>query len=230
MGADLERQYVDPEIQERYYREQYAPIVPAALRQAARTVRLLEAFRPGGTLLDLGCGAGVVAAAAAARGWLAIGYDVSPVAARWGRKLLGTDIVGNWGDVVDSPLAPFDAVAAIEVVEHVDRPLELLRRGLSALKPGGILVVSTPNLDSLARLRHGRRWSAILPDQHILYLNPRSLRRLLLRAGAEPLRVLTWSSEIARLPVPGAWLRWLRDPPGGHALLALARRRSGRER
>lgn len=222
-GAELERQYRDPDEQERYYREEYAPIVPAVTRHTDRTIRLLEAHQAPGTLLDYGGGAGVMAAAAARRGWRALGYDVSPAAARWGRELLGTEILDRLDAVRASPLAPFDAVAVVEVVEHVERPVELLREALSLLRPGGTLVVSTPNFASLARRRAGAAWGPIIPAAHIALYDPATLRRLLRAAGAEPLRVLTWWNELGRLPAPLRRLPWLRDPPGGHALLAFAR-------
>lgn len=220
-GADLLRQYVDPDEQERYYREEYAPIVPGVVASTDRTIALLERFAPVGSLLDYGCGAGVVAAAAARRGWRSVGYDVSPVAARWGRELLDAEVVNDWDAV--AARGPFAAVAMVEVIEHLERPLETVRHALSALRPGGVFAISTPNLASLAHLRRGAAWPVVYPEAHILYLTPRALRWALRRCGAEPLATLTWSNEVARLPLPARL--GLRDPPGGPALLAFARTR-----
>jgi 2-polyprenyl-3-methyl-5-hydroxy-6-metoxy-1,4-benzoquinol methylase len=229
-GDDLLHQYVDPKEQERYYREEYAPIVPAVVRNTGRTVRLLEAFTPPGTLLDYGSWVGVMAAAAAARGWHAIGFDVSPSAARWGRELLGTRVVDDWGKVVASDLAPFDVVALLEVVEHLEDPATVLRRALEVLRPGGTLVLSTPNFASLGRARRRERWPHIYPAQHILYFTPSTLRALMRDCGVRPLRTYTWSAEVARLSVLPRWPAVPPDPPGGPALLAFGRMpRAGRE-
>lgn len=224
VGHDLTRQYTDEADQERYYREMYAPIVPRLVAGMDLTMRLLEGFTRPGTLLDYGAGAAPVAAAAAKRGWGALGYDVSPVAARFGREALGTRVLTDWDEVAASPLAPFDAVAMIEVIEHVEDPRATVRHALSVLRPGGTLMVSTPNYASLARLARGSRWRMILPEGHILYFTPRSLRRVLRECGTRPLMTLTWWNLLGRLPGPRLWSRWLRDPPGGHGLLAFARK------
>ena len=224
VGDDLERQYVDPDYLRYHYEELYLPIVPAVVEFTRKTVKVIEAFTDRGTLLDFGCGVGPLAAAARDAGWETLGFDVSPIAIEKGRELLGTTVVGDWQTVLDSALAPFDVVAVIEVVEHVERPHEVLRLALAALRPGGILVVSTPNLNSVMRLVKGRKWGPILPDTHIMYLTPTSLRRLISESGAAPLRVYTWGNEVGRLPFRRAILPRIPDPPGGPALLAVARK------
>lgn len=224
VGDDLDRQYTDPDYLRYHYEELYLPIIDAVVEHTRCTVRVIEAFHAPGSLLDFGCGVGPVAAAAAGSGWKTLGFDVSPIAIETGRDLLGTEVVGTWDAVLASPLAPFDVVAAIEVVEHVEDPGAVIQLAMQALKPGGILVVSTPNFGSVERLRHGARWHAVLPATHILYLTASSLRGLLKGCGAEPLRVLHWGNLLGRLPASHSLVRRLGDPPGGPNLLAFARK------
>lgn len=50
------------------------------------------------------------------------------------------------------PSEPFDAVLALHVLEHVDRPADLLRHVMGWVRPGGVLVAVTPNARSIHRL------------------------------------------------------------------------------
>lgn len=57
-----------------------APYVPTLKKQVDAALDLAD-LQPGDTLLELGCGDGKVLAAAAARGWQAIGYELNPILA-----------------------------------------------------------------------------------------------------------------------------------------------------
>jgi len=149
------------------------PAVPVAsgdersLRQArvlAKALGPVQAGRPPATVLDVGCGDGTAAAAAARvlGGHRIIGVDWShdalrraaprlPYVVRGGFTDTDTDTADAGDDTLPAPGLPFrsacaDAVLFSEVVEHLvdpDSALEELRR---VLRPGGHLMLSTPNL------------------------------------------------------------------------------------
>ena len=61
-----------------------------------------------------------------------------------------------------SPNGTFDVILMLNLIEHVDNPGELLRKAHRLLAPNGIVVVKTPNTDSLdARLFRNRNWGGI---------------------------------------------------------------------
>jgi 2-polyprenyl-3-methyl-5-hydroxy-6-metoxy-1,4-benzoquinol methylase len=99
-------------------------------------------------ILDVGCGTGLNAERLAAAGHTVVGIDVSPVAIEQFRAK-GFD--GFVHDItVDAPggqlrPASFDLVFASEVIEHVPDTDRFLRNVEAALRPGGWLVLSTPN-------------------------------------------------------------------------------------
>jgi SAM-dependent methyltransferase len=93
---------------------------------------------PGTTLLDLGCGTGVFARAAADRGAVVTGMDTDPAAvARAAAEVPeGSFAVG---DAADPPAGPFDAVAAVQLLMHVGDPVAVL----AAAARVGTVVVAT---------------------------------------------------------------------------------------
>jgi ubiquinone/menaquinone biosynthesis C-methylase UbiE len=102
-----------------------------------------------GSILDVGCGHGLLANYIAAEIGLAVtGVDVDPalvaLAARSDTTGMNTFLVG---DAADLPVTAnsFDMVTCIEVLEHVDDPTRVLEEIRRALVPGGWLVLSAPN-------------------------------------------------------------------------------------
>jgi len=94
------------------------------------------------------------------------------------------------------PFAPgsFDAVTAIELIEHLPEAKneELLREAVRVLRPGGKLVVSTPNYASLWPLLEAmvnRLGAVSYADQHITHYSKRSLAALMTRVGLREVRV-----------------------------------------
>ena len=69
----------------------------------------------------------------------------------------------------------FDVVSAFDLIEHVPDPRAFLRDCAGRLKPGGVLLISTPDTDHLLRFVMGSRWPMLQPMQH-LYLCSRGAR------------------------------------------------------
>jgi SAM-dependent methyltransferase len=93
---------------------------------------------PGTGVLDVGCGSGAFARAAADRGALVTGIDTDPAGvARAAREVPeGTFTVR---DALDPPAGPFDVVAAVQLLTHVDDPAAVL----AAMRNSGALVAAT---------------------------------------------------------------------------------------
>jgi SAM-dependent methyltransferase len=102
--------------------------------------RVLDAagVGPGTTMLDLGCGPGVLARAATDRGAVVTGIDGDPSAVAQAAAEV-PEAAFRVGDAHDPPPGPFDVVAAVQLLSHVANPLVVLR-GAAAV--GATVVVT----------------------------------------------------------------------------------------
>jgi len=152
-------------------------------------------------VLDLGSGEGALASRLAQLGYHVVACDLNPVkTAKYCALRLTLD--GEW----PFRTGVFDIVLLVEVIEHVDDPVGVMRRAVRTLRPGGTIVVTTPNIENfLARahfLRGGLygRWfqeedlartRGVRGVDHISPIHPTSLRRILSEAGATVVAVTT---------------------------------------
>lgn len=170
-------------------------------------------------MLDVGCDTGVFLAAAVRRfGIVPVGVDVNAnaisVAIREG-------IEAYHGTLESAPahLRDFALVTAVDLVEHVANPKNLLLEIRDRLAPGGLAYVETPNIRSavyrigrsLSILTGGRPMSLydrLFPAQHIQYFTRDSLSSLVRSAGLQVVelreRRLAADSIAASIPVRAA--------------------------
>jgi 2-polyprenyl-3-methyl-5-hydroxy-6-metoxy-1,4-benzoquinol methylase len=142
-----------------------------------------------GRLFDVGCFDGGLLDIAAAEQWETWGLDYQGPAVEMARvKHPGRVAVGPL-ETYEPPRRDFDVVTAVGVIEHLRQPDALARFAADALRPGGILVVQTPDSGSVPARLMGRYWPPIAPPEHIWYFKRSNLIRLLTEGGFEGFRV-----------------------------------------
>ncbi|HQT42409.1 MAG TPA: class I SAM-dependent methyltransferase [Halothiobacillus sp.] len=159
------------------------PLVPSFKAKADTKLRHLP--RPpqdGGRLLDVGFGNGGFLKLASEMGWHAEGIDFDPKAVAVA-KARGLNVRCASAADLSAQNEQFDIITLSHVIEHVHDPIILLKDLYRLLKPGGILWLETPNLDSLGAKRFGRNWMALDPPRHLVLFNTDSLRNSLAQAG-----------------------------------------------
>jgi SAM-dependent methyltransferase len=137
-----------------------------------------------GNCLEIGCGFGFsLDAGRVLFGWRAVGVDPSPLA-RAGRAALDIDIRPIYADVDTDLGGPFDLVYGSEVIEHVATPHEFLKICRAHLAPGGILVLTTPDGDSVRPDVPAAILMPILsPGHHLILFSADAMRDMARAAG-----------------------------------------------
>lgn len=181
-----------------YYKWTAAPEPSHAILVPA----MLDLLPPGQLrILDLGCGNGRISNLLAEKGHSVTGVDASESgieAARTGGK--AKFVMASIYEPLN--LGPMDCVVSLEVLEHLYRPMALFEQAYAALKPGGVLIVSTPyhgylkNL-ALSLLDGWDRHHHVSADGgHIKFFSRDSLETMARAAGFEVVRF----HGVGRLP------------------------------
>lgn len=135
---------------------------PVALLRAENKVKfpwiemkLGEFSFHGAEVLDVGCGGGFLSNELARKGYKVTGVDLSPESLRVAKNHDRTGMVRY--EVADAYHLPyqnesFDVVTAMDFLEHVERPQEVIREFSRVLRPGGLFFFHTFNRDPLSHL------------------------------------------------------------------------------
>ena len=149
-------------------------------------------WMPNGRMLDVGCGGGANLRAMQALGWEPHGVDFNPVAVQTCRQS-GLDVFHGELSQAGFPDGTFDLVSAHHVIEHMADPAALVREAFRILKPGGMLLLRTPNSAALGRAWLGTDWYANDVPRHLILFSPDNLALLVETAGFQR-RVIKTSS------------------------------------
>ena len=145
-----------------------------AVLNAKWRLGLIRKMMPSGKLLEIGCARGDFLQVA--RDYFNVyGVEPNPELAE-----SAASIAPIHRDIVErTPWKDFDVIASFHVIEHVDSPRCFIAAATERLKPGGLLVLETPNIDSLPFKLFKTRWRQFIPE-HYFFFSPRTISRLLL--------------------------------------------------
>jgi 2-polyprenyl-3-methyl-5-hydroxy-6-metoxy-1,4-benzoquinol methylase len=133
-------------------------------------------------VLEVGSGLGYLTSALRHAGHEATGLDISAEAVSRARQRFGPYFEDmSIESFASSQPGQVDVVVATEVVEHLPAPLPFLESCLRAARPGGAVVVTTPNKDCYAP---HVTWAVDSPPVHLLWLTQDSLAAAAIRLGA----------------------------------------------
>ena len=170
----------------------------AAAARFGRDARSLHPFQ-GLTLLDIGCGGGLLAEPMARLGFAVTGADASEknigtARAHAASSGVSVDYRATTAEALAAEGARFDVVLNMEVVEHVADVPAFLNACASLVKPGGLTIVATMNktLKSLALAKIGAEyvlgWLPRGTHDWNRFIPPAELRAMLEEAGLSILK------------------------------------------
>jgi 2-polyprenyl-3-methyl-5-hydroxy-6-metoxy-1,4-benzoquinol methylase len=201
---DLYREMSD----ERYLREE-----EGRRRMARRLLDLLARHVAQGRLLEVGCGYGLLLDEARRRGYDVEGVELSVEAVRYARDRLGLSVreMALEDAALDaaSDGERYDAVLAVDVLEHLDDPVIAIERLCPLLAPDGALLITTPDPSSLVARIAGSRWWCYEPA-HACLIPRDTLRELMYARGL----VLAEDVTSAQSFTLGYWLTCLSERSG----------------
>jgi SAM-dependent methyltransferase len=165
----------------------------------SRLDRLQQIRRPG-RMLEIGCAAGHFLREAQLRGWQVCGVELSPMMRRRCQELAECRVFASLQELADGELG-FDCVAMFEVIEHLDHPLEFIRKVRTVMSPGAVLVLSTPNFSAPQAWRNPQSHHWFCPPAHVSYFTPTTLLDCVERAGFESVQI-AGVLEADEMPLP----------------------------
>jgi len=184
-------QYVNPRPREnlvvRAYREHVdenlVPQPAVRERTFARYLDMIEKVVPErGCILDVGTADGAFLHVCKQRGWLVAGCELNRQLCD--RSQESYDISIHRGTIFDMGLKDksFDVVTLWDVLEHTTHPKRVLQECHRVLTPGGWLVVTYPDINSLVARLMGRRWVLLL-SPHLYYFTVPTMQKMLAKTG-----------------------------------------------
>ncbi|MCG3196411.1 MAG: Ubiquinone biosynthesis O-methyltransferase [bacterium] len=164
-----------------------------------------------GTLLEIGCGAGGLLTRLHAQGWTVEGIEPSGPLHAHARARLPAEVRVHPCALEEAEPRlvhrPYQAVVALDVIEHLPDPFVLPTTAAEWLAPGGLLFLQTPNARSIRRRLQGARWEQLAPEEHFLIHSPRSLRLVLELCGFKSARIETVGGGAVDGPLRRALMR-----------------------
>ena len=139
-------------------------------------------------MLEIGCAYGGFLEETAKLGWDVEGVELSEYATQqaWKKGLK----VHN-GKLTSAGLNPnsYDAVVALATIEHLLDPKKFICDAAQFIRPGGIFMITTIDMDGVIPRVLGQKWRQIQPPLHLYYFKQDQLVKYLTIAGLEPFRV-----------------------------------------
>lgn len=149
----------------------------------------------GKKLLDIGCSTGLFGHVARGMGWDVTGVEICRPAAEYAQEKFGLQVLTTTLEAAHLAEDSFDVITMWDVIEHLPSPAETVTECYRILKPGGLLIIHTPDQDALiyslvhvlCRLSTKKSASFLSPiygpGGHMFYFNKATLKQLFSKRG-----------------------------------------------
>lgn len=175
-------------------------------------VRRITKFVSSGRVLEVGCGFGYFLQCALDAGYDVYGIDLSPAAIKWASvRHPGRVFCGRLEEIPEIQDKQYDVIFGSHLIEHITYPGDFLATASKLLRPGGLMVLVTPNIKSLLSRLSRSRWVSFKIPEHVSYYDPRTITKLLNRSGYS-VRAVDSAYQYYALPFVASRVRELLSP------------------
>lgn len=169
----------------------YSLRLPSLLKRAQKIIDEIKIYKKSGSLLDIGCGFGLLLKVAKDKGFEVLGVEKEKRAVEIATKKWKLSVVKGEFPEVDIKSAFFDVVICFDILEHVRNPKQFLSSIDHILRKNGLLVIQSPNIESIMAKITRDRWNWLLVPNHLWHFSPKTLPIILKKSGFEILKLKT---------------------------------------
>jgi SAM-dependent methyltransferase len=142
-----------------------------------------------GRLLEIGPSFGAFASLAQASGFVVDAVEPDPACRAFLFDELGIQAIASVDGLKAAPSSSYDVIALWQVFEHMPDAWEFLETAAGLVRPGGIIVIGTPNPESMQARIWGSRWTHVDAPRHVILAPPSTLIGRAERFGLSPLHL-----------------------------------------
>ncbi len=151
--------------------------------------------------LDVGCATGMLLKHMESLGWISRGVELCESSAAYGQKKRKLDIFNGTIEAAGYLDNQFSVIHSSHLIEHLTNPADFITEAFRILKPGGLLITTTPNTNSLQSWLFRKNWRSAIAD-HMFLFSDKTLSSLLVLNGFEITIKKTWGGIAAGI-APG---------------------------
>lgn len=139
-------------------------------------------------MLDIGCSTGYFLSIGK-KYFNVMGIELAAWSAKFARETHNVEILNTTLENSNLPSSSFDVVTFFEVIEHLHDPKKYLNEVNRILRPGGLIVLSTGNVDSLEAIVRGKQWYYFALKFHLYFFSIKTLKHILNDCGFEIIKI-----------------------------------------
>ncbi|MBX2962028.1 MAG: class I SAM-dependent methyltransferase [Cyclobacteriaceae bacterium] len=160
----------------------------------AKQIKLIQKYLPpGGSILEIGCGEGILLKELHNIGYKTFGVEPSLTAATRAKEQ-GLEVVQGYFPTDGLEEKSFDLIIMSHVFEHLEKPLEILESAKNHLAPAGKLMFVQTYYQGIVPRLLGKKWYAWVADQHFWHFTPAGIVKI-----AEPFNFSELDREFSSL-------------------------------
>lgn len=192
-----------------YYRSPPLDAVYAAGRRESYKLEYLRERVARGHVIEIGAAWGVFALQAKEAGYRVTALEMDGPSVEYLRRTVGVEAIQTDDPAQVLPgIGPADAIVMWQTIEHLPDPFGTLEACLKVLRPGGVILLATPNPGSLGSRLLGASWPHVDAPRHLYLIPPGALTSWMTERGARQVS-FTVNDLGARRWNHFAWSRWL---------------------